>query len=229
MSDLINKMAADIRAMWITARHDFESRTGHVTHWGSGHMPKWDGGVTSSGQKCKPIWPKIAAFCLKHDLEPDVLIDSIFRFRKGGIAPNPNVACGQYALNCYSQYMSPEAEQARVSTMSVDFEAQKTRAMTAIDSLKFRFNYPTETTWKLVLYDEKQPLSFLFRYCLARSENLDDVAKEFHERALAQYATSPKDYDRIWGDWIPEELKQDAIVALTAARNVIDEESDDTE
>jgi hypothetical protein len=46
----------------------------------------------------------------------------------------------------------------------------------------------------------------LFRYCLAKSEDLE-IAERFEDAALMQYMAAPDVYDETWGEWIPEDLK----------------------
>jgi hypothetical protein len=53
----------------------------------------------------------------------------------------------------------------------------------------------------------------LFRYCAAVEGGLDDVAALFFEAALWQYFFDWELYDSIWEGYIPDSLRQAALVA----------------
>ena len=64
--------------------------------------------------------------------------------------------------------------------------------------------------WRFVLRDTQSQLSALFRFCIALSEQLGDIAAQFQELALQDYLQDPQGYDHAWGTKIPDSLKKDA-------------------
>lgn len=62
-------------------------------------------------------------------------------------------------------------------------------------------------TLRWILLDIVEDLSPLFRYCVARSENLLDVAEMFREAAVFQAVTNPS-CSEVYSEWglLPEEL-----------------------
>ena len=62
--------------------------------------------------------------------------------------------------------------------------------------------------------DFEVPLSALFRFCVAVSEDLGDVTDQFHELALQEYLQDSQGYDCAWGVYIPACLKQDGLDIL---------------
>ena len=66
----------------------------------------------------------------------------------------------------------------------------------------------------ILLKDLEVPLSALFRFCVAVSEDLGDVTDQFHELALQEYLQDSQGYDCAWGVYIPACLKQDGLDIL---------------
>lgn len=207
-----NEAAQWIREMWVQARQDYDMRVhGVTTWWGMKHMPQWDGGESANGRNYTAVWPKIYKFCLDNTLDPEKLVKAMFHFRKAGPAPLPNMACGQYGLELYQRYAGMQTQADDKRMMTISFNAQRERAASAMSSLQARYNFSSQLTWKLVLDDKTQPLTVLFRYCVATSEGFTDIATKYKLRALEQYLSNKEGYDEIWGSWIPKELKEEAL------------------
>lgn len=198
-----------IRAIWVAERSAHDAKFGIRSDWGARHMPQWDGGETASGRRAKPVWPKIAAFCLAHGIDPEVLIKLIFDDWGRSVPPPPNVAHGDYALKRYEEYRKKHNSGSARELVAIGFESQKAQARIAI-AFYASWGLPREKVWRLGILGDAQPLSVLFRYCLAKSENFEDLANEFKDKALMQYLSDVESYDVVWGDWIPQELKDAA-------------------
>jgi hypothetical protein len=162
--------------------------------------PKWDGGEAADGRVYDPIWPKIAIFMLRHGLNPVQCVQYLFDRKRVGTAPMPN----QIALpSMIPKYRSLDGKVRQGIVNS--FESEKQRFTTHL-----RINSPrsgaTKFTWTCSLISDAHGCSALFRYCLAKSEDLE-IAERFEDAALMQYMAAPDVYDETWGEWIPEDLK----------------------
>ncbi len=205
-SAVIDKIAERIRALWCEEVRLYELRTkGASTNWGSTYLTKWDGGRTANGTRCEPVWPKIAMHCINHNLDPDKLVRAMFH---GAInyTPYPNMAHGADALAKYALYTSPKTELELTNKLTYEFEAQKSRAISTVMSMKTYQAMDEQTAWKCTLASKDEPLSYLFRYCVAKNQGWHDIAQLYEVQARKQYERHKGLYDKIWSDWIPTEL-----------------------
>jgi hypothetical protein len=212
MTDQIEALAKYIRALWVAEYHDFELRTkGIATDWGTHHMSKWDGGETSDGKTCTAVWPRIARFCIEHNLEPDLLIRAVY-YRKVDFPPHPNQAHGAKALEVYRAYTAPATRMEIKTELIHKFESQKQRALSDVFSKKHYYKLDELSAWQSAISTSAPVLTPLFRYCVAKNQGWDDLANEYQARAAKQYRRFAEIYDEVWGEWIPAELKSMARV-----------------
>jgi replicative DNA helicase len=87
----------------------------------------------------------------------------------------------------------------------------RSRFLEAADS-----RHPQPATWQDRAWDvlwsrnERTGEDAVFRYSLARRENLKRVSDELEERALKAYYEAPDGYDEVLGDFIPEDFRKAA-------------------
>jgi hypothetical protein len=206
----LEAFAQRIRDLWVAEYRDFELRTkGKATGWGSRRMSKWDGGETEDGRIHKPVWPKIAVFCLEHGLEPDVLIHALF-YRKVDYPPMPNQAHGGHALEKYNEYTAPGTRMEIKTELLHAFESQKQRVLADVFSKVQYYKLDEKAAWRITVASKDTPLTPLFRYCVARNQGWEEVATQYEPSATRQYRRFADVYDEVWGDWVPTDFKQKA-------------------
>lgn len=206
-----------IRNIWMAFMRDFElTHTGKASSWGNREIPHWDGGETKDGRRCKPVWPKIADFCVKNNLIPDLLVKALFH-NKYDHPPRPTMATGADALKQYQNYISSGTQTELRIKFRTRFEAQKVRASSKARSLQDYQRLDKDTAWQFVLLDRAEPLEPLFRYCVAFDAKYDKIVEKYLNAALLQYLQHRELYDEIWGDWLPADLKSKAGTQLLKA------------
>lgn len=172
---------------------------------------RWDGGETEDGVEHKPIWPKIAAFMIKNNLEPRICIHRRFQMAKGSNPPWPT----QIAVDTYLEVYQGIQEMRSEEDIRVSFELDKEYSRVAISGPRYQTPYGTpEQAWTAMLLDMSLDISNLMRYCLAHELKLFKVANMLENRALVQYMQAPKAYASIWGKHIPEGLTSAAASIL---------------
>lgn len=207
---VIATMAARIRTVYIEERRKTERmRTGYESHYNPG--PHWDGGEVrlKSGQikKRQPTWPKVAEFMLHKGIDPETYIRQTFRLATaGGKVPMPNHLTSDWLFQLFKEWWPHYSQEIKTA-----FEHQKEYARGMLASYADATEFTPTQRWGWLLLDERAPMTALFRYCLAVSENLSTIARRYHEGAVQDYLRSPKEFDKHWGNWIPERLKQEAL------------------
>lgn len=196
-----------IRALWCSEMCDFDLRnTGRISGWGKRHITRWDGGVSAAGRFYKPVWPKIAAFCLDNELEPAQLVRAMF-YRKMIFAPNPSAAIGAKALEQYKSYTTPLTVLEIKTSIIHALESQKSRATSSVLSLETYYKLDQQTAWRRTITSRDEPLSPLFRYVVAKNQSWEDLAPMYEAAAYRQFNRHPELYLEVWGDWIPNEMR----------------------
>ena len=195
-----------IREIYVRERRLFEQRiSGRPSHFHSG--PQWDGGRGKSGRTYKPVWPRIARFLLEHRFDPEVFVRRQFQLHSGEYVIKPNQLYGEVALDRYY-------EMARVSRDEIvaALRGQQNALVRAVRQFQDMAmlegeEFPPSTIRASVLLEESAPLSALYRYCMARSEGLKEIARVYRAAAVMQYMRDAALYDEIWGAKIPEGFK----------------------
>lgn len=210
-NEQLEALAQHVRDLWVIEHHNFERRTkGKVSDWGNKYMAMWDGGETYDGKIHKSVWPKIAKFVIENDLQPDVLIHAVF-WRKVDKPPTPNMAHGPSALEKYANYAAPATRMEIKTDLIHAFESQKQRALADVFSKTTYYKLNEQTAWRATIAGSSIPLTPLFRYCVARNQNWDDVATDFKPQACKQYKRYAELYNEVWGEWIPDDFKVEAL------------------
>lgn len=206
------ELAAAIREHYIRTRRAYaEARTGSPSHYRPG--PWWDGGRTRGGVQRRNYWLVLADLFRREGVDYRAYIDFVFRqWEPQGLSdrasylPQPNVLGSRKHLEAFRKFAeSPEYRDRRRRAL----EAQKMECHQAI--LKYE-QYGTyrgqQAVLSAVLSDSSLSLSALFRYCVAVMAGLKRLERFYEAEASAQYARAPREYDEVWGDWIPRKLRE---------------------
>ena len=196
-----------IREVYVRERRLFEQRiSGRPSHFRSG--PQWDGGRGRSGRTYVAVWPKIARFVLKNRLEPDAFVRRQFQLHSGSFVIKPNQLYNGAALDRYREVAKVSRQEIAASLRS-----QQNALVRAVRQFQDMAEiegeiFPLSTIRASVLLDAEAPFTALFRYCMARSEKLNDIARVFRAAAVVQYVRDAAIYNEIWGARIPEKFKR---------------------
>lgn len=163
-------------------------------HWksfGCVPVPSWDGGVDAYGREHTSVWPKLAAFLLERQIDPDSFIRSQLHLKH---LPTPNMLISQQALARYEQFKAENAENLRARLLS-ETSAFKIKLVTS------RPLWPDKSDrglWECVLLSPFGELSPLFRVCVACMESIPSVVTQFWCAAVEQYLVDREGYDKHW-------------------------------
>ncbi len=203
--EVLGAAADHIRWLYVCARRQFNKAQGKPTSYGADVIPQWDGGQDSMGRTFKPIWPKIAKFFRAHDLDPAECVTAAFAAAKHGTPPNPTALCDTKLIGIKDAMY--ELLRERLYAQRVSCEQQ---LAVLVSRAKAYLHFDEPEAVKHVLTAESSQFDALFRYCAGVRMGLQPTVERYHEAALARYFWVPRLFDEVWGDWIPESLRQEA-------------------
>lgn len=203
---LLDQLASRCRSAYIRERESYEHMVrGRPAKFHPG--PRWDGGKFRDGKTYKAIWPDMAKFMLRNNLDPESCIRYRFMMQSSNILRPvyPNQIANRRYLQDYVD-LSKQEQQDIASRF--EFEKSFGRSRIVLEQ-HLKTTTMQESTFK-ILVDETLPLSALFRYSLARSMKMFDVCRRYRLAAIAQYLEAPDEYDEIWREWLPACFKENA-------------------
>lgn len=195
-----------IRSIYCDQRRMWEQRHLGSSDFGGRHMARWDGGRDAHGRVHQPVWPRLAAFIRKNNLPPAEYIAFLFSLRK--VHPLlPDQMMSAASLQQYQERQVSPSNSAENLDAALKMQILKARAELVHrmrnDGVRKKLGWSQKDILTSVLTDDSLPLSALFRYCLAVSERLPDVAARLRGAAEGQYMRNPDAYDRAWRRWLP--------------------------
>lgn len=160
---------------------------------------RWDGGVQSGGKISKSYWPKIAEFVREHNINPfaayEVLFDNNNIFNS---VPAPSFLNDLSLVNDYVA-----ASDNAIITIKNQLASDTSVVTTRIIVEQSLDGADKTKSVTVVLTQPQLKISPLFKYCLAVSENLTELATKFKKSALLQYIMYTKEYDKAWEHVLP--------------------------
>jgi hypothetical protein len=203
--DYRERLAARLRAAFVRERRRWVvRRTGKPSMFGSGPIPAWDGGIDYNGVRHTAVWPKVADQLIDaRCADPERFILAQF----SGLANlRASDMLGGKAMERYKQVMDKLPD-----IVLGSFQA---------DMGAFRLGVHRTSRWfpdmtprdvnEYVLGSHYFTLSPLFRYCCAAEEGFADLVDVYQYAALDQFMSSPTDYRRLWGNKLPQALRDHA-------------------
>lgn len=173
--------------------------------YGKQPMPQWDGGEDQFGRRHNAIWPKIARRIVELGADPVAFVQAQFWAQKDGRPPAPTYLLSTEAATRYQKFQQEAREEVRRS-----YDADLFSVKRFFLPIMQRLNWDQARATRYALFNVTQVFATaLFRYCLATSEGLTDVAEYFHNTALLQYVFQREIYDAAWGDKIPAGLRHE--------------------
>lgn len=166
--------------------------------------PRWDGGEYH-GKRYRSIWPKVAAFVCKHQVNPVNWVRFHFlTVRNGDRPPFPTDLLNARLLEEFKASYVPNVEQ-----ITAEWYCQCQSALKEIRLIAEDYQTDPRTAIRMLLASRAHKLSPLFAYCLASQISAGDLAEQFFVPALMQFCESPEAYlSSQWRMIIPDVLKR---------------------
>lgn len=222
--DAAKQLHTKIREVYVRERRKFETRVSGVkSNYGANHMPKWDGtddfrpGTARRafsdryGRSFKPVWPKIADFAFKNNVDPLLLIQTRFLKHKGPRPPEPTDCMSRLALElCVSETSSVDDLNHKLYQFQDVFERE----------VETRAKYIEKHGWTpvqvldSVIRDLTLPFNCLYRYYLAKSNGLSELESMFKPGAILEYMRERQGYSSsFWAQVVPVEIVEEATLS----------------
>lgn len=226
---VLAELASRVREAYIEERRLWECRKGLRGDAGESSPPwtpgrYWDGGkIRLTGKVMKPYWPRVVRFLLEHKVTDfRAYIAAQFSARSTmGPVPTPQYLVGDKALRVWKKHR--EAHAASALKLGHSLSCQKQVLARALLARHEELPHLSpERVRRGVLLDTDLPLTALFRYCLAISEGLDEIARVYELAAETEFLADRESYCSAWKDWIPEALKENAGQVLACLIKEID-------
>jgi hypothetical protein len=188
-------------------------------------MPKWDGtddfrpGSTRKslsdryGRNFKPVWPKIADFAFKNNVDPLLLIQTRFLKHKGPRPPEPTDCMSKLALElCSSEVSSVDELNRRLYQFQDVFEREVENRASYIE----KHGWTPAQVLDSVIRDLTLPFNCVYRYYLARTNGLSDLSEKFRAGAVFEYMRERQGYSSsFWAQVVPAEIVEEAILSAS--------------
>jgi hypothetical protein len=168
------------------------------------HNAKWDGGRDDEGFFHKSVWVAVAdKLIARHCLAPERFVQAQFLDKQ---PIKPNMLKSEEAWDRFTNFNGDATARLKSEFKAecVAFEMAQQEAVTWFPDAD------KKDIWRFVLRDTQSQLSALFRFCVALSEQLGDIAAQFQELAMQDYLQNPQGYDYAWGTKLPDSLKKEA-------------------
>jgi hypothetical protein len=199
-------LANQIRTAYILAyRAHFLARHGVPSQFGSGPMPRWDGGEAADGRTYQPIWYRIARVALEHEVAPDDLIAGAFHNWDAKDPPWPTNLIGAEAIAYAVRHPGIAVDDTR-RALEVQKDIWRIRIFLYMEDRGCDF----AAAARACLRNRRLELSSIFRYCMAVDGGDAETAALFEAGALNQYLFNRRAYDQGWGELIPAALRSAA-------------------
>jgi len=215
-----NILHAQIRHTYVTSRRFFEARVSGVpSNYGHKHLPKWDGTEDASakrdryGRNYSPVWPKLAVFAAKHNVDPMALIKNRFRHTRGPRPPEPPDCMCEDALSlCKDDIVSSDELNDSLTYFQDIFKKEVDERVRYID----KYGWTPEKVISSIIEDLTLQFSDLYRFYLASVNGFADVASKYRSNAVLEYARFSHGYaGSLWAGIIPEDVIQEAVMSVS--------------
>jgi len=185
-------------------RRHYKAVNGREDKYSAKHMAKWDGGRDDEGFFHKSVWVAVAdKLIAMHCLAPERFVQAQFLYKQ---PIKPNMLKSEAAWDRFTAFNGDATARLKSEFKAecIAFEMAQQEAVTWFPDAD------KKDIWRFVLRDTQSQLSALFRFCIALSEQLGDIAAQFQALALQDYLQNPQGYDHAWGTKLPDSLKKEA-------------------
>lgn len=205
----VHRLASLVRFLWVKEYRTWQSQTtGFPSRYGERPLPSWDGGETPSGRRVKrAIWPSIAKYIVREQINPYVLIPLVFQTWDHGKAPVPPWLMSDSFLEVYRQTTENRAHQCQV-----ELNIQKEMVKRAVFQLQHAEVDPLDllTSIHRSLLNTELDLTPLYRVSAAFQIDYPEWTRHFDDPAIWQYLFDRETYDAVWEKFVPDTIRQSA-------------------
>jgi len=198
---ILDPESEKVRTAWIHGVRKLESQRIGAP---SKYVPPvlLDGGATSTGKKYKPVWPEIVRKANRDGHDPVDLVHTYFERHVSNFDPAEHPNNIFRAENLESVHKARRQELNRIRILMVTHEATwRTAVWAAMVILPDKV-----AAHRKALKDVSNGLTPLFRYCVARLYEIDDLAEAWKQLAHQQFNGYPEAYLQYWFNILPKEF-----------------------
>jgi hypothetical protein len=193
---MLSPVERQLRAVYAVGRRDVLARCGATA---DRYFPgaRWDG-----------TWRRLVEFAGQNEADPFDLVVSQFEAGISARLLEPNQLLTPAALR-----VCLDAERALPSRLANDLKIQVRSLQLASWELERRepgVPWKDRVTAALMTESDVYSMGALFRFCVARAEQLPAVAEGYEPAAAYAYWPRHRHYDAAWGALIPAALKRSA-------------------
>lgn len=209
--DYSRKLGERLKQAYTTERRLHETQRDGVL---STYRPaaRFDGqaAATVEDNAIDSLWVKAAKTLYRQGIDPEDYVRRVFAMISGKVisCPRPNQLLSS---RCMELYRNASVDLREEITLAFSTQRQIARREVVV---KCNVNGKTvPVAMNETIRDESLPLSSLFRYCLAlsmREKVVRRLAKRYKIDAALQYFPKREEYDQVWGEYIPDQFRQDA-------------------
>jgi hypothetical protein len=162
-----------------------------------------DGGRGAFNRYAKSVWGDIAAMLQqRHVLDPEGYIAAQF---VSALPTTRSQLLGDAAWSRYKEWLQ-ERERRRNCAIDVELSSLQVE----VDRYLASVGGDLRQARNAVLLGVRYRLSPVFRYVIAHHDGYNEVTQMWQSLAVDDYLRDPKGYDLLWGNLLPESLKQQA-------------------
>ncbi len=188
---VIKEAGRQLRQLFKTWRQMYLSLIDPDTSFSVIH-PKWDGKEDSRGVKTKEVWPALADYAIKNNIDLGHWVNTLFSMTYlFATAPEPRHLKDPRVLSG----LKTSKERLRQDELH-KANSQLSIVITQLFQAKMASAMPEKVVFKTVLIHPELDASPLVRYVIARRLDVADVAKVFTLGAALQYAGDRAGYDQ---------------------------------
>lgn len=200
----VEQLSEMIRTLYYMARSAWEQkRFGKVMTHASRNYPQWDGGYDERNDRvCQPVWPDLARVFMTNHLDPGLAVRAVFDNWVQAQPPMPTYFKSAEMLDMYRKLRASVAQDLKFA-----LESQSQVFHTRVTVTHKLEGISLDIAADRALRDESLGLSYLFRYSIALQTGRTEMAERILPAALFQYIFTRREYDREWGSFIPQALR----------------------
>lgn len=199
--------ASFVRSLYFAEARRYEQiRQGAPRSNPARNNPRFDGGLTPSGRRIAPVWPRIVQYAAVNRIAPAILIRGVFEAWQNAMTsaapPQPTQLITSEALTAARQFLrrAISDEENRFTVQDGLFRRESILAVADYD-------LTPEQAATRVLCDRHQALTALYRYVRATEIGLAEVVGRYREDAIAQYLALYQVYNAAASTRITQEMR----------------------
>lgn len=187
----------DVRELYMQSFRVFSGKP----NYGRTRIPRWDGGTSRFGAKCKPVWDKLAQRFTELQINPSVFIPWYFAHPSCTNCA-PTALLSEVNVQLFRAEHNPQFQLRRAE---IEFQVDLTSYEAALTpALPYMGAKAVEVTLN---NEDVCRATALFRYCFAKLYGLHATCAKYFASARHQYLKNPQAYDVLWDRQLLADLR----------------------